>query len=120
MAAIIIEILLALAFLGSGLSKVGGSKMQVDSFNKLGLPQWFRVFTGLLQLVGVAGLVGGFWTESWGAWGALLIAVIMVGAVLAHLRAKDKFGQIAPALVLAILAIVLTILLGSDLGDFPN
>ena len=37
-----------------------------------------------------------------------------------HLRAKDSFGQLVPALVLAILAIVLAILQGSDLGDFPN
>ncbi|WP_201755581.1 DoxX family protein [Paenibacillus glycinis] len=118
--AIVIEILLAVAFLFSGFTKVAGVKMQVDSFNKLGLPQWFRVLTGLLQLVGVAGLVVGFWTTSWSAWAAIGIGFIMVCAVIAHLRAKDSFGQVVPALVLAILAIVLAILQGSDLGDFPN
>lgn len=76
--------------------------------------------TGLLQLVGVAGLVVGFWRDSWAAWGAALIGVIMLGAVAFHLRARDKFGAIAPALVLVVLAIALVALLGSDLGDFPN
>ncbi|MBO7746282.1 DoxX family protein [Paenibacillus sp. MWE-103] len=118
--AIVIEILLALAFLGSGLSKAAGAKMQVESFNKLGLPQWFRVVTGLLQLVAVAGLVVGFWYASWSAWAAVGLAFIMVCGVIAHIRAKDAFGQMVPALVLAILAIVLACLQGSDLGNFPN
>ncbi|MDI4643478.1 DoxX family protein [Cohnella hashimotonis] len=53
-------------------------------------------------------------------WGAVLICVIMLGAVGSHLRAKDKFGAIVPALVLAALAIVLASLLGFALGDFPK
>ncbi|CAI6082749.1 DoxX family protein [Cohnella sp. JJ-181] len=118
--ALVLQILLIVAFAASGFTKVAGVKMQVDSFSKLGLPQWFRVVTGLLQLVGVAALVAGFWRDSWTAWGAVLIGAIMLGAVLFHVRAKDKFGAIAPALVLAALAIVLAALLGSDLGDFPN
>lgn len=118
--ALALQIVLILAFAAAGLGKIAGIKAQVDSFNRLGLPQWFRVVTGLLQLVGAAALVVGFWRDSWAAWGAVLIGVIMLGAVAAHLRIKDKFGALAPALVLAVIAIVLAVLLGSDLGDFPS
>ena len=54
MTAIIIECLLALMFLVGGLSKTLGSKAQAEGFKKFGLPQWFRVVTGLMQLIGVA------------------------------------------------------------------
>lgn len=117
---LVLQIVLAVLFAISGFTKVAGANIQVENFGKLGLPQWFRVVTGLLQLAGAAGLVVGFWRDSWAAWGAVLIGVIMLGAVAFHIRAKDKFGATAPALVLAALAIVLAALLGSDLGDFPN
>lgn len=115
-----LQILLAVLFAISGLGKVAGIKMQVENFDKLELPQWFRVVTGLLQLVSVSGLFVGFWHDSWGAWGAVMLSIIMLGAVAFHVRTKDKFGAIVPALVLAALAIVLAALLGSHLGDFPN
>ncbi|WP_350340443.1 hypothetical protein [Paenibacillus sp. CCS19] len=49
-----------------------------------------------------------------------MIGFIMIGAVAFHVRVSDKFGAIAPALVLAALAIVLAVLCGSHLEDFPN
>jgi putative oxidoreductase len=117
---IVLQILLGAAFLGSGLSKVAGSKMQVESFSGLGLPQWFRVLTGLLQLVGAAALIVGFWQPSWLAWGAALLAVIMLGAVHFHLKAGDSFGKAVPALVLALLAAAPVALRFSELAAFPG
>ncbi|UPK42663.1 DoxX family protein [Paenibacillus pabuli] len=117
---LVLQIFLALTFAAAGITKVLGIKVQVENFRKLGLPQRFRVVTGLLQLAGATGLVVGFWRDSWASWGAVLIGVIMLGAVGFHIRVRDKFDAIAPALVLDVLAIVLAVLLGSDLGNFPN
>ncbi|MGU3471246.1 DoxX family protein [Paenibacillus sp. D51F] len=117
---IVLQILLGAAFLGSGFSKVTGNKMQVDNFNALGLPQWFRVLTGLLQLAGAGALIAGFWLPSWLEWGALLLAIIMFGAVFFHVKAGDSFGKAVPALVLTLLAAALLALRFSELSAFPG
>lgn len=118
--AIILEIVLAAAFLGASLSKLSGAKMQVDSFNKLGLPQWFRVVTGLMQLIGVAGLIVGFWETSWAAWAGIWFGFMMLCAVAAHIRAKDNFSQAIPALVLMLIGVAVLLLRASELGQFPG
>lgn len=104
---IVLQSLLSFAFLFSGLSKIAGAKMQVEVFEHVKLPQWFRVVTGVLMLAGVAGLVAGFWHEGVLSLAALWIACIMLGAVLSHVRVRDSFKQLFPALLLFILLLVL-------------
>ncbi len=41
-------------FLFAGFGKVTGINMHVEAFNHLGLPQWFRVVTGIVELAGAA------------------------------------------------------------------
>ncbi|WP_339318041.1 DoxX family protein [Paenibacillus sp. FSL R10-2734] len=105
--ALVLQCLLIFAFFFSGISKLAGAKMQVDTFSHLGLPQWFRVATGLIALVGVVGLIIGFWNEGVLAIAALWLACIMLGAVLFHIRSSDPIGKIIPAVVLMILALIL-------------
>lgn len=117
---IILQILLALMFLIAGFGKISGSKMHVENFNNLKLPQWFRVITGLVELVGAISLIIGFWEQSWVAAGALLIGVVAIGGILAHIRAKDSFKQTFPILLLGILAFLLLYINYSDLSNFPG
>jgi putative oxidoreductase len=102
----ILQGLLALMFLMAGLGKITGSKMHVEGFKHWGLPQWFRVVTGLVELVGAVALIIGFWTPSWTAVGALLLGVTAIGGILTHLRVKDSFKQTFPIIFLAALAVV--------------
>ncbi|WP_042169254.1 DoxX family protein [Paenibacillus gorillae] len=118
--AIVLQSLLAFAFLFSGISKVAGVKMQVESFNHLRLPQWFRVITGLVQLVSVAALIIGYWEPSWTAAGALLLSLVAIGGFLAHVRAGDPFKNDVPIVVLGVIAIVLFLLRLSELSSFPG
>lgn len=113
--AVVIEILLGLAFLMSGLSKVTGSKMQVEGFVKYGYPQWFRIVTGLLQIIGAAGMIMGIWNEDIGAWAGIGLGVIMLGAVLTHVRIKDPVGAMIAPLVLMLLAVAVTVIHSSVL-----
>ncbi|GKU77369.1 DoxX family protein [Paenibacillus sp. L3-i20] len=107
---LVFQCLLIVVFLFSGLSKVKGAKMQVETFRHLGLPQWFRAAAGYIVLVGVAGLIIGFWHESILFLAGMWISCIMLGAVLSHIRVKDSFKQMFPALLLMIIVFLFSLL----------
>ena len=54
--ALVLQCLLILHFLFK-CEQNCGSKMQVEAFAHLGLPQWFRIATGWIALAGVVGLI---------------------------------------------------------------
>ena len=45
-----IRALLTLAFLGAGLAKLMGVEMLVQEFDTLGMGQWFRYVTGIIEV----------------------------------------------------------------------
>ena len=90
--------LVALLFIGAGGAKLAGAAVMVDMFAKVGLGQWFRYFTGLLEVVGGIGLL----TFRHAFYAAVLLAIVMVGAIITHLTILG--GSPAPALVLLILS----------------
>jgi uncharacterized membrane protein YphA (DoxX/SURF4 family) len=97
-----LQILLAAAFLAAGLSKLAGVPMMVDLFDRIGVGQWFRYVTGLVEIGGavlllVPGLAGA---------GAAFLAATMAGAVLAHLAILGD----SPAAALVLLALNLVVL----------
>ena len=49
--------LVALAFIGAGGAKLAGTPAMVEAFDKVGLGQWFRYFTGLLEVAAGIGLL---------------------------------------------------------------
>lgn len=73
--------LVALAFLGAGGAKLAGTAAMVELFDKVGRGQWFRYFTGLLEVAGGIGLL----IPRYAFYAAGLLAVVMVGAIIAHL-----------------------------------
>ncbi|GIP41293.1 hypothetical protein J31TS4_45730 [Paenibacillus sp. J31TS4] len=75
----------------------------------MGLPSWFRVVTGLVQLVGAAILIMGYWVAEAVAWGGIWLGLVMLVACLAHVRVKDSFGKTSPALVFTALITILVV-----------
>ena len=71
----------AAMFLFAGTLKVAGVPMMVQMFGSIGLGQWFRYFTGGLEIVSAVLLL----VPSLALFGALALAVTMVGAILTHL-----------------------------------
>lgn len=104
--AYVLQGLLTLMFLMAGYGKVTGSKMHVEGFKHWRLPQWFRVVTGIVELVGAAALIIGYWEHSWAAAGALLLGITAIGGVFTHIRVKDSFKQTSTILFLGILAFI--------------
>jgi uncharacterized membrane protein YphA (DoxX/SURF4 family) len=94
----VLQVLLALAFLGAGAGKLTGAEEMVASFEKLGVGQWFRLFTGSLEVVCAIGLMVPRTTF----YAAVLLCATMVGAVIAHLSVLG--GNPAPAIILLMIA----------------
>jgi putative oxidoreductase len=89
--------LVALVFIGAGGAKLAGAVVMVELFDKVGLGQWFRYFTGLLEVAGGLGLL----MSRWAFQSAVLLAVVMVGAFIAHVTVVG--GSPAAAVVLFVL-----------------
>jgi uncharacterized membrane protein YphA (DoxX/SURF4 family) len=73
--------LVALAFIGAGGAKLAGAAAMVEVFDKVGFGQWFRYFTGLLEVTAGIGLL----ISRFAFYAAGLLAIVMVGAIIAHL-----------------------------------
>lgn len=116
----VLQGILALMFLMAALGKITGSKMHVEGFKLWGLPQWFRVVTGFVELVGGVALIVGYWDHSWTAAGALLLGVTSIGGILTHVRVKDSLKQTFPIIFLGIISFVVFFMRLSDLSDFPG
>jgi len=93
-----IRVLLTAAFVMAGGAKLAGAEMMVQTFDAVGVGQWFRYVTGLIEVAGAVLL----WIPAARLLGAVMLAVTMVGAVLAHLVILGPSA--VPAIVLGLLA----------------
>jgi putative oxidoreductase len=89
--------LAALAFLGAGGAKLAGTAAMIELFDKVGRGQWFRYFTGLLEVAGGIGLL----VPRYAFYAAGLLAVVMVGAIIAHLTVLGT-SPAAPVVLLVL------------------
>lgn len=95
-----VKLVLAAAFIAAGNANLYGLPILVQNFEQIGLGQWFRYFTGTLELIGAAALL----VPAVAPLGALLLAAIMVGATLTHLFVLP--GSPVPAVVLFVLSVM--------------
>jgi putative oxidoreductase len=76
-----VTIILALLFLFAGGAKLIGNSAMVEEFARIGIGQWFRHFTGALEVGAAIGIL----MPAVRFWAALLIAGVMAGATIANL-----------------------------------
>jgi putative oxidoreductase len=88
---------IAAAFLAAGSAKLAGVPFMVDLFQQIGIGQWFRVVTGVVEVVGGVALL----TPGLASIGALWLGGTMVGAVATHLFVLHTSP--VPAIVLGLL-----------------
>lgn len=98
-------------------SKLVGQKMQVELFETIKLPQWFRIVTGIVQLIGCAGLAIGYWYPGIAAWAGLWLGLTMVVAWLSHVRVKEPAAKAIPALFTLALALAVLFLFMKDMSN---
>jgi hypothetical protein len=82
----------------------------VRNFEHLGYPQWFRLLTGVLEVLGGAGVMIGLLVfPPLVPLATLGLAGVMLGALVSHLRVGDPLPRLlAPALLLGLLAVATT------------
>ncbi len=80
-AAWVIQILLAAAFLAAAGAKLAGVPMMVAIFDQIGLGQGFRYVTAVVEIVGAIALL----TPGFAAAGGLWLGFTMFVAILTHL-----------------------------------
>ena len=85
--------------------------MHVEAFINWGYPQWFRIVTGLVEVVAAVLLIIGFWQETSALLGAAILVAVGIGGIITHIRVKDSLKDTALILILGLLALLLLIIL---------
>ena len=105
---IIVQVVLGLLFLAIGSMTVAGRKMFVENFRHFGYPQWFRVVTGSLEVLGGLGLLIGIWIPWLAALASAGLILVMLGAVFTEVRTREPLQKIVLPIVMGVLSIMIT------------
>jgi len=98
-----LTLLVAVVFTAAGGAKLIGNSGMVQEFTQIGIGQWFRYFTGILEVGGAVGvLIPKFRFQA-----ALLIAAVMAGATVTNLFILHV--PILAALTTGLMALVLSL-----------
>lgn len=92
-----VRILLAIAFGAAGGAKLAGVPQMVDTFTAIGIGQWFRYVTAVIEVLGAILML----VPTTGLYAGLLLGGTMAGATVSHLVVVP--GSPIPAIVLGLL-----------------
>jgi|SRR5580704_708964 putative oxidoreductase len=81
--------LVALAFPGAGGAKLAGVAVMVELFDTVRLGQWFRHFTGALEVVAGFGLL----ISQFALYAAVLLGMVMASGIIAYSRKAVNANQ---------------------------
>ena len=90
-----VQLALAAMFLLAGGSKLAGAPAMIALFDGVGIGQWFRYVTGLIEVGSAVTLL----VPSIAPFGALALVATMTGAVLTHLFIVGR-SPMVPAVLL--------------------
>ncbi len=111
----ILQILVALGLLNVWLLRFkrstayrgGQARSMPEEFAAYGLPGWFLYVVGALKVGGALCLIAGIWLPGLVLPAALVIAVLMVGALAMHLKIRDPLKKCVPALLMLALCVII-------------
>lgn len=90
---------IALIFFQAAVLKLMGAQVMIEVFNKLGYPAWFRIVIGILEISGAIALL----IRSSARYGAILLALIMIGAMISSFVKGASGEAIVPVIMLFLL-----------------
>jgi len=98
----VLSVLLTLAFIIAAIPKLVGAHAWIVKFINWGYPGWFLFAVGSLELLGGVLLL----IPRLAKYGAIVLAVIMVGAGYTHLANGEGLQVLRPVIFLTLLGIV--------------
>ena len=115
MMTVIIQVVAALGLLNVWLIRFnrrtsyrGGSAGSMrEEFAAYGLPGWFLYFIGALKIGTAIALIAGLWLPALVLPAAVLLSVLMLGAVAMHLKIRDPLVKCVPALLMLALGLAI-------------
>ncbi len=100
-----LSVLLLIGCLLPAAAKLAGHPRMQESARHFGISwQQYRLI-GAAELAAAAGVLAGLWWHLLGVAAATGMAILLVGALIAHRRAGDHGKDIAPALITLLIAI---------------
>lgn len=87
----------------------GAANMEQE-FRAYGLPTWFMYIIGTAKMVIAALLVIGLWIPAVVVPAAAVLAVLMIGAVSMHIKVRDAFIRMVPAVLMLVMAVAVVII----------
>ena len=77
----------------------GGARSMREEFAVYGLPPWSTYFVGILKVAAAICLIAGIWFHFLVFPSALLVSILMLGALAMHRKVWDSAKKFLPALV---------------------
>lgn len=96
-----LQILAAAQFFLTGLDKLSDAPVMVQLFAAVGFGQWFRYVTGIIEIVSSVLLL----VPRVAAFGAALLAMTMIGALIAHFTVLP-YSPAKPIVLLVMVSVV--------------
>ena len=88
----------------------GDAKTIHEEFATYGLPAFMVYVVGGLKVIIALALLAGIWVPSLVAPAAAVLILLMIGAIMMHLKVKDPIKKTVPALLMLVMAIAITLL----------
>jgi hypothetical protein len=88
----------------------GGAGSLRAEFAAYGLPVWMMYVIGGIKLLAATGLIVGIWMPMLVPICAVVLAVMMLGAISMHIKIKDSVKQTAPAIAMFLMSLAVILL----------
>jgi len=85
----------------------GSAKSMKEEFEAYGLPEWFMKLIGFLKLTLAALLIAGIFVPDLIKPAAIGMAILMLGAIVMHIKVKDSLVKSFPAFSFLALSMIL-------------
>ncbi len=85
----------------------GEARSMPEEFAVYGLPPWSTYVIGILKVASALCLIAGIWIPRIVLPAALLVCVLMLGALAMHLKVRDPLKKSLPALVMLTFSVII-------------